>query len=195
MTIIKKHIDNYEKYRQYYQSPFLMLGNQDSNLSMSPKEFFGVDVYKTIDPDGGDYDDLTGDLKDLHQRFATVFNLGTLEHIWDVHTAWSNTLKLIKIGGFFVGVSPIHGYFRHGIHLTDPIAILTFLRKNGFEVKDHYYSHKKGMPINTVEEAMMHKKSTCDVLFWYAAEKIKHVESFIPPTQIWEEGKNTVDTK
>ena len=95
-----------------------------------PKEYFKVNDYKTIDPDGGDYNDLTSDLTSLHQTFETVFNLGTIEHIWDAHAAWSNALKLVKVGGYFVGVSPVHGYWRHGIHVTDPVAITTFIKKN-----------------------------------------------------------------
>ena len=95
MTIINKHLKNYEKYRAYYKSPFLMLGNQATNMTISPKEYFKVNDYKTIDPDGGDYNDLTSDLTSLHETFETVFNLGTIEHIWDAHAAWS--LSLIHI--------------------------------------------------------------------------------------------------
>ena len=195
MTIIKSHLENYEKYREYYKSPFLMLGNQDTNMDISPPKYFNVSVYKTIDPDGGDYNDLTANLKELHNSFGTVFNLGTIEHIWDAHTAWSNALRLVKVGGYFVGVSPIHGYYRHGIHVTDPVAILTFLEKNKFKILDHYISHKKGWTINTIEEAMNSKRATTDILLWYAAQKIEHLENLSPPTQIWNDGKNTVDTK
>lgn len=195
MTIIKSHLNNYEKYREYYKNPFLMLGNQDTNMDISPQEYFDVSIYKTIDPDGGDYIDLTANLKELYNSFGTVFNLGTIEHIWDAHAAWSNALRLVKVGGYFVGVSPIHGYYRHGIHITDPVAILTFLQKNKFEVLDHYISHKKGWAINTIEEAMNSKRATNDILLWYAAQKIEHLENLSPPTQIWNNGKNTVDTK
>lgn len=195
MTIIKRHITNYEKYRCYFLSPFLMLGNQGTNLSISPKEYFDVDEYKTIDPDGGDYNDLTGDLTFLYNKFGTVFNLGTLEHIWDVHTAWSNALKLVKVGGYFIGVSPVHGYYRHGIHVTDPVAIISFLSKNGFELLDSYLTHKKGWPINNIDECYNGKHSSNDALFWYAAKKIEHLENLKPVTQIWDSGKNTIDSK
>lgn len=195
MTIINKHLKNYEKYRAYYKSPFLMLGNQATNMTISPKEYFKVDDYKTIDPDGGDYSDLTGDVTQLHQQFETVFNLGTIEHIWDAHTAWSNALKLVKVGGYFVGVSPVHGYWRHGIHVTDPVAITTFIKKNGFELLDSYLSHKKGWSINNVADANKGKWATNDVLLWYAAKKIEHKDNIEPVTQIWDAGTNTIDSK
>lgn len=195
MTIIKKHIRNYEKYRPYFLSPFLMLGNQATNMSVSPKDYFKVEEYKTIDPDGGDYKDLTGNLSNLYNSFGTVFNLGTLEHIWDVHTAWSNALKLVRVGGYFIGVSPVYGYYRHGIHVTDPVAISSFLSKNGFQIIDSYLSHKKGWPINSIEEASEGKHGSNDVLFWYVARKNNHLEVLTPVTQIWENGKNTIDSK
>ena len=42
-------------------------------MTISPKNI-QVNDYKTIDPDGGDYNDLTSDLTSLHQTFETVFN-------------------------------------------------------------------------------------------------------------------------
>ena len=55
--------------------------------------------------------------------------------------AWSNALKLVKVGGYFVGVV-VHGYWRHGIHVLT-VAITT-IKKNGFELLDYIVAKKAG---------------------------------------------------
>ena len=173
-----------------------MLGNQRTKMDISPAEFFKVDNYKTIDPDGGDYRDITENLPELYNKFETVFNLGTLEHIWDVHTAWSNALKFVKEGGYFIGISPINGYYRHGIHVTDPISILSFIKKNGFEILDNFISLPNGQVLdNSVLLPRKKKLENRNLLLWYVAKKISHLDQLLPPTQIWSNGKNTIDSK
>lgn len=193
--IIIEHKDNYERFRKYFHSPFLMLGNQRTNMDISPATYFNVIDYKTIDLDGGDYQDITDNLPELHNKFETVFNLGTLEHVWDVHTAWSNSLKFVKEGGYFIGESPINGYYRHGIHITDPVAILSFFQKNGFEILDSYISNPNGQVLD--DTAFLRRKKNLEnanLLFWYAAKKINHLDQLLPPTQIWSNGKNIINS-
>lgn len=60
--ILPEHLAYFELIRRTgaYQSPMLMLGNQECHLDMSAQEFFDVDEYITLDPDGGDIqEDLT----------------------------------------------------------------------------------------------------------------------------------------
>lgn len=158
-----------------FTAPMLMLGNQDDRTGEA-ESLFGK--YQTLDPDGGDiHADLAGDLSEYHGAFATVYNLGTIEHLWDCHRAYSNAARLVRLGGHFVGHSPVAGYEQHGVHVTAPEFILGFFRLNGFEIIAHWFSDKNGREVARVE------RGGGNVLLWFAARKIAAVEFFQPPQQ------------
>ena len=165
------------------RSPLLMLGNQavgpglpQCGNAAAAFGILGVAEYRTLDLDGGDLRlDLNQDQRTLFRGFATVFNLGTLEHCWDAHTSWANALRAVREGGHFVTVSPIQGYAGHGIHLTDEAAIRSFVLANGFELVEEW---------NTVEPR--------GVNLWLAARKIRHtaeIAEFKKPIQAYVGGK------
>jgi SAM-dependent methyltransferase len=189
VMLIQKHIKNYKRFEKYFCDPFLMLGNQENLLGITERDFFKISDYKTIDPDGGTYEDLTADLSDLYNSFGTVFNLGTIEHIWDSHTAWSNSLKIVKPKGYFMGVSPVYGYYNHGIHITDPGFILSFIEKNNFILLDYYFTNIDGDEIENVEDAISRKKSTKNILLWYVAQKKSVIDKIQIPTQYYYNNK------
>lgn len=186
--LIKKHVNNYLRFKPYYKNPFLMLGNQKNLLDIPESEFFEITDYKTMDLDNGDYKDLTANLDFLFNKFETVFNLGTIEHIWDSHTAWQNALRITKEGGYFIGVSPVYGYWRHGIHITDSKFIIKFIENNMFKILDYYYTDKDGNEIKNIDEIMSGKHKLKEVLFWYASKKQKHLDILMPPSQIYHNG-------
>lgn len=166
--IHSKHIDHYDRCKLYCTGKMLMLGNQDSNVGPE-KEFFQCEEYKTLDPDRGDFPiDIQGDLSSMDQMWDTVFNLGTLEHVWDVHKAYSNSARMVKVGGYFIGHAPVENYNNHGIHVTHSEAILKFFSINGFEIIDSWKSDS--------------------VLLWHIAKKITHQTEFIRPQQVWSNG-------
>ena len=54
--------------------------------------------YEELDLDGGDLRlDLNKNLVELSQKFDIVFNLGTIEHVWNVHNAWANALRATEV--------------------------------------------------------------------------------------------------
>lgn len=168
------------------RSPLLMIGNQKCTVRERVKggpdeeiaagrffERYGVSEYKTLDPDGGDYQhDLNESIEDMDCGFATVFNLGTIEHVWDVHTAWSNALRMVATEGYFVTVSPVQGWDGHGIHITDRHAIRAFVKDNGFAIVE--------------ERCCVEARG---VLLWLAARKLVHTTTFRKPQQVYTGGK------
>ncbi len=93
--ILTEHIPHLRRLEPYMHGPMLMLGRQTNTSAYR----FPCD-YKTMDLDGGDFLFDLGDEK-AHQKtnivgyhieaYNTVFNLGTLEHVWDAHTAHVDT--------------------------------------------------------------------------------------------------------
>lgn len=182
--IIKEHTWCYERLSQYIKEEFLILGNQES-LVGNIEDFFKVKSYKTLDLDNGDYKiDLTSDISHLEETFDTVFNIGTLEHIWDTHTAYSNAARLVKQNGYFLSVGPVSGWENHGIHITSSWAILSFFQNNGFEILDNWLIDK------TYQETKFTKKNKGrDIELWFAAKRIEINKPFVPPTQIFKNNK------
>lgn len=170
--LIKKHLEHYNRIKPYCTGKsMLMLGNQYTKIGPA-KEFFNLNEYKTLDPDNGDYTlDIQSDLSSMNEYWDIVFNLGTLEHVWDIHTAYCNSAKMIKVGGLFIGHAPVEYYDNHGIHVTNSNAILRFFSINGFEIVDYWKSDS--------------------TILWHIAKKITHQTDFIRPQQVWIDGEAT----
>ncbi len=168
--LIKKHQPHYERIKEYSAGKsMLMLGNQYSKIG-SAQEIFETSEYKTMDPDGGDYPiDIQEDLSTMDESWDVVFNLGTIEHVWDIHQAYSNTARLVKVGGYYIGHAPVENYNNHGIHVTNANAILKFFTINGFEIVDYWTSDS--------------------LILWHIAKKISHQTEFERPQQVWVDGE------
>lgn len=153
-----------------------MLGNQYNHTNKNPNELFKTIEYKTLDPDEGDYlNDIQSDLSFMEQQWDTVFNLGTLEHVWDVHTAYCNAAKLVKVGGYFIGHAPVENYPNHGVHITTAEAIRTFFKINGFEPVSQFSYMVPGPQGGRI--------------LWHIEQKVQHVTKFKRPQQVWIKGK------
>ncbi len=183
MTIQACHIPDLDRFKPYYAAPLLMLGATGCNCPgyATARDYFGQyvgDDYEDLDLDGGDLRyDLNKDLGiyELSGVFGTVFNLGTLEHVWNCHNAWGNALRAVKVGGHFLTHSPVSGYKDHGLHLTSAPAIRAFVSKNGFTILDDWHTKR---PIGEV--------------LWLAAVKDRHIENladFEPAWQVYEAGQ------
>jgi len=183
--ILREHAPHFERLRGMgaFRSPMLMLGRQECHIGGSAGGFFAVESYTELDPDGGDLRlDLAGDLSAHHGQFATVFNLGTIEHLWDAHAAWSSALRLVAVGGVLVSHSPVGGWENHGAHVTDERFIRAFLTLNGFRIDAHWLSLKDGSPVNAVQ------RGGGNVILWLVATKQREVETMARPQQIFRGG-------
>ncbi len=181
MSINPQHLEHLGRFGKYYQAPMLMLGATGMNVPglTTAATYFAQWVgeeYQDLDLDGGDLKlDLNEDLLDLSQCYKTVFNFGTLEHVWNVHYAWANALRAVKVGGHFLNHSPVKGYHQHGLHLTFAPAIRAFVSKNGFAILDEWTA-----------------KIEVGTALWFVAVKethIKKLSDFEPAWQIYQAGK------
>ena len=183
--ILIEHKKHHERLRSFgvFNPSMLMLGNQEDRLNLGKELFENAWPYKTLDPDNGDFKfDLTSkEVIPFFNTFSTVYNLGTLEHIWDVHKAYVNASKMVRLGGYFVGHSPVGCYENHGIHISDWKFILNFFQINGFEIICNWLSDKNGNDINQVT------RGGGNIILWFACKKTKIME-FQAPQQIFLNG-------
>lgn len=137
--ILPEHIHCFDKLRKFYVSPMLLLGDQQYVV---PYDFGNICI-ETLDIMGTPdiIQDLTKDVFHLG-LYVTVFNLGTLEHIWDVNTAWKNALSLSSM--YFITCSPVAGWEDHCCHITSYQSIDTFLHNSGFENICFFFTTKEG---------------------------------------------------
>ena len=158
--ILPEHIHCFDKLRQFYLGPMLLLGDQQYVVPYD----FGVTV-KTLDIMGEPdiLHDLTKNVFHLG-LYTTVFNLGTLEHIWDVETAWTHALQLSS--EYFITCSPVAGWEGHCCHITNWLDITTFLIKANFNLVYHFFTTKEG-------EICSSPSRNCgkSILYWAAYKK------------------------
>jgi hypothetical protein len=194
MAILKSHVLFYREIfaiKGILEEPFLMLGHQEFLGQDFPEDFRYKDVkcflmaqnikdIKTLDL----FDD-RADLKyDLnypvpefeHGKYSTVFDIGTLEHLFDTRTCLENCLRMVKLNGMYYLHTCVNGYFAHGLHVFNPSGLINALRLNHFQIIYLKYSNGEGMPIDVLT-------GNENVLIWIVARKIKEMGNFIIPQQ------------
>lgn len=191
MTIFSTRLPALDRLALLLVSPMLMLGRQSgrapgyANAADLFRRRYGVAEYEELDlfsERAALRLDLNGDLRGLSGKYATVVNIGTLEHVWDVHSAWSNSLRAVRRLGHFITFSPVAGFDGHGIHVTGARWIREFIAGNGFTVVDEW------------EDRSLHGKFRVPkdrMLLWLAARKDNHEEdiiSFNKPQQVYKKG-------
>lgn len=72
----------------------------------------------------------------LHNRYDTVIDSGTLEHVFNYPTAIKNCMQLLKQNGHFIAITPCNNFFGHGFYqFSSELFYRIFSAENGFEVK------------------------------------------------------------
>ncbi len=186
--IVAEHVPHLQRLAQYFKPAMLMLGRQSNTARW---EF--PCKYTTLDLDGGDlkidlneFTDAQGfdPLEDHRGRYQTVFNLGTLEHVWDVHSAYVNAASMVAKGGRFICQAPVAGFEGHGIHITDPKRIIDFFQLNGFIIDDAWLTTQAGSPIPAIT-----RNAGKSVLLWFSAQRVECVDRWQKPSQVYTQGK------
>jgi hypothetical protein len=68
-------------------------------------------------------------------KFTAVIDGGTLEHVFNFPTAIANCLRLLSVGGHYLGISPANNYLGHGFYQFSPELYYRILSpENGFRV-------------------------------------------------------------
>jgi hypothetical protein len=73
---------------------------------------------------------------DLHGRFDSVLDVGTLEHIFNIPMALANSMNILKVGGNLMIFTPCNNCMGHGFYQFSPELFYSLLSQaNGFELK------------------------------------------------------------
>jgi hypothetical protein len=168
---------SHDRMRVYCKAPMLMFGNQENRAGYD----FGV-KYKTLDLDGGDFNDCNLNFPIVNHEalgpWKTVYNIGTLEHVWNVHQAFVNAATIVDVGGFYLHCGPCAGWENHGIHVVDWRAVIRFFETNGFVVLRNWFTVQGGEECGPPVRG-----SGKSILLWFIAMKTKSLQRFVCPQE------------
>ena len=86
----------------------------------------------------------------LHENFDTIFDGGSLEHIFNVPVAISNMMQMLAVGGRLISALPANNWLGHGFYQFGPeFPFRVFQRENGFRVVGVYLTGLDGTPALT----------------------------------------------
>jgi hypothetical protein len=194
MSVLRKHLEMFREILNFpglVADPFLMLGVQVVHRDDLPAEFDYPDLKQLLEARGLrqvatlDYFDPRADLRyDLnlpipeqeHERYRTVLDIGTIEHVFDTRQALENCMRAVKTGGHYCLWTPVKGYFMHGMHTFDPRAINQALVINGFDVPYMRFRSREG-------EWLRHPRDAHDSMMLIVGKKTRPISDFRIPQQ------------
>jgi hypothetical protein len=66
-------------------------------------------------------------------RYSVVLDGGTLEHIFNTFQAFSDCMRMVRVGGYFLAYSPMNNFPGHGMYQFSPeLFFRVFCKENGF---------------------------------------------------------------
>lgn len=112
--------------------------------------------------DASDYEnaDLVWDFNhpipaEMGGKYDVVLDGGSLEHIFNVGTAFMNMAKLLRHGGRSIHISPMHNFVDHGFYSFSPTLFHDFYETNGFSrIRAHLVGHKLPFRHNEVPKVI-----------------------------------------
>lgn len=71
-----------------------------------------------------------------HSQYSAIVDGGTIEHIFNFPIAIKNCMEMLRVGGWYIGISPANNQMGHGFYQYSPeLFYRIFTKANGFEVK------------------------------------------------------------
>jgi SAM-dependent methyltransferase len=184
------------------QSLFQILGADNvyvADISDYENPDFLIDLNYPVDPV-------------YHDRFDTIVDVGTLEHLFDVPTALENIIKMLKDNGTLVSVLPSSNLIDHGFYSFSPTLFYDYFKSNGFnkiscylreyspfiyEKKGRLYKYKfvdREIPIissNSVELTFIATKTdNCD-----SNNILKPIQGIYQKSKYWNNDKFDIEKK
>lgn len=204
MAIIKDHISIYQdifKIPHLISGDIATIGFQDILGKNLPQDYNYPDFKKflldnkatsvtTIDP----FDERSDIKYDLNlpipvsdiEKYDSLIDIGSLEHIFDTKQALENCMKMVKVGGYYLLHTVVNGLSSHGLHTFNHLGLIDAFKLNGFDIKYLKYGSFRGVIINSPEQSV-------DASIWLIGQKTKKNETFVVPQQnFWPEANKLI---
>lgn len=198
MSVIYEHLPFYREIfsiKGFLKDPLLLIGIPRMTGFM-PEDFDFQDLASLLEARGVKkvvaldlFDDQAEIRHDLNKpipdkeagKYEVVFDMGSIEHVFDTKQCLENYFRLVKKGGLLAIVTAVNGYLGHGLHVFNPDLLEQALKLNGFDIVYQKYVTSTGIELDSPNP----KKN---VLIWIVAKKRKEVRPFVVPQQEgWDE--------
>jgi hypothetical protein len=207
--IVREHIELHREVLAipgFVADPFLMIGFQVIRGDGLPRDFAYPSLKELLQARGLeqvtalDHFDPAADLRyDLnlpvpeheHERYRTVYDVGTIEHVFDTRQCFESCARMVAVGGHYFIHTPVKGYFGHGLHTFSPRILVEALKANGFEIVYRQFCSKRGERLHAAGEAD-------DTLLWVVGRKTTSIRELrVPQQERWEEryGEDSTTSK
>lgn len=96
-----------------------------------------VDSFDFSDYEGSSHvHDMNLDIPDqFNEQYSVVCDSGSLEHVFNFPMALKNCMKMVEVGGYYLGISPANNFMGHGFYQFSPeLYYSVFTPANGFEL-------------------------------------------------------------
>lgn len=156
-----------------------------------------LDAEKIDSLDYSDYEnatilsDLNEPISSLYEElYDVVLDGGTLEHIFNYPIALKNAMRMCKINGFLVLMTPTSGCNGHGFYQFSPELFVDVLNNNGFSILDISLCRSCGnesysmYKVSTINDNKLNSKSV-SVLCICAKKKESTPKKLIVQQGIW----------
>ena len=71
----------------------------------------------------------------LKRQYSVVLDGGSLEHIFNFPVAIKNCMEMVRVGGYYLGITPANNFMGHGFYQFSPELFFgIFTRSNGYEL-------------------------------------------------------------
>jgi hypothetical protein len=191
-SVLPKDFDTRNKIPDWVDTPYDKNINAQTLLKLlGGDKIFAADVSRYENPDF--IIDLNDPILDssLLERFDTIVDVGTLEHIFDINSALDNIVNMLKVGGQLIIIVPASNAIDHGFYSFSPTLFFDYFSGNGFcdfscylrEGSSVVYEKKSKLYeyLNVASELPIISKSTIEVAF--SARKFESVSKIIKPYQ------------
>lgn len=194
MAILRQHLKYYREIfaiPEVLSEPFLTIGFQDFLGDNFPSDFRfrtleefmkqrGFDKIEALDL----FDErahIRHDLNtpvplNLQEKYKTVFDIGSIEHVFDARQCLENCLRMVSVGGCYGLVTTVHGYYGHGLNVFHHSYFTNALKQNNFDVLYLKFTSFAG-------EEIQHPQDALNSLIWLVARKKMAMKKFEMPQQ------------
>ena len=124
-------------------------------------------------------------LPELQDRFDLLHDGGTMEHVFHIPNYLANCMKLLRVGGVYVGVTPADNWMGHGFYQFSPeLLFRVFCPENGFRLRAHgfgtweWQGRVYNMPPDNLWRGRMEPQFRKPALLLIVAQKTASVEPF-----------------
>lgn len=117
----------------YADDLFRALGATTLDI-MDASNFEGANMLHNLNEPVGD---------ELIEKYDSVFDGGTLEHVFNFPVALKNCMEMARVGGYFISITPANAFCGHGFYQFSPEMFYSALsEENGYAVEKMLFIHR-----------------------------------------------------